>query len=1338
MPAGTRLMRISAIDPDEGEAGEVRYYLERPSVSKPKYLYSDNTIEGFVKTPDQFDLEDATRVFMIDEMTGDIRLQRRLDFETMQFYNFTIIARNNGQRPMSSSAVVLMEIEDVDENYYAPKFEHDIVTTASVAENSPLGTFVTRIVATDADDPTVPVVLQIVSGTGLGRFHIDPNSGNITTACILDAEAVGHYWLTIAARDRAVVPRTSYLEVLVSIEDVNDMPPVTIEPVYTVSLYENVTIGTEVLRLQAIDHDRSFRDKQPTVMFRILNDVPFAINASSGLIQTTKALDAENTSRYIFDVEVSEVRPVRNQTIQNKDQVLKSRTPVVVRLLDVNEFQPKSIRHTYHCNIFTHVNQSLPVCNVLARDQDVMEPGSGCSITYKIVAGNDENLFRINAATGFIYATTDRLEKGDHALRVQIGDCDHDEKQEKLHTTTVVILRVHQPKNQDNEKVPNRPPRVDEYEAMVTVSQNEQVGHMVAMIPVLDDDLGDRIYSAIVRGNVDDTFIFLENGALMLAKPLGRNSFSQFNLTIMATDGMSNMNFDVVVNVVADYDNFLAFTAANYTINVLENITVGTEIVQMSVVANEYSLIEKVFGIYSSRDPATKSIFEIEANNGKIKLRQELDFETGLKQHSMLIEVSDARAHHGLFNRRAFALVIINVIDVNDVPPRFVMSLFRGTILNTAAVGSSIVQVPAYDHDLGANGELSYSIDAGNINETFAIEPTFAYIYTTRSLLDVRQNEFFLKLRVTDNGRPRRTSTAAIHIHIEQPQTTPTTFRQHYYLVNVLEDEMINRVIMAPNVISHHPTFYQITKGDDRAVFGINVNTGEVYLRTKLDYEQAKNYTLTIAATNQVGHVDTATLVVNIIDTNDNEPRWTRPEFYGVLYEQGDEPQPKGKKTKPFEPKPQRLRERDTGQALVVTAHDDDSAHNAVLFYSIVEHTAREYFHIEPHTGALKLVKHFNCDDYRGDERHYNFSVSVVDYGQPRLKAKEDAIVQVQCADTDRVQRRCPPEFEHPVYKVRIYLPITANVIVAQLSATDCQYRFDKLEASSRDRPLVKPQYVFNITKCTRVDDNVGEECSSLFEMNTESGMLLTRSSAFPTGDFRLEVAAFNDDGEAGRAEVHVQATPYVSNGLRFTQDVFNISFSEGLHQMAKLMVLPVEGAKLGENLKYRIMTPNKHFLITNTIGALLYRGQPPFDREEVDRFELLIEVISATNEHRIAFTKVNIVLEDENDNQPIFLGVPYRFIVNRELVATTSTDGEVGRVYAIDADDHANGQVRYSIKSGNHENVFMIDASTGIVRLRPPFREYDQSEEIDSYSLTVAATDHGKFTLANILAKTN
>ena len=88
--------------------------------------------------------------FFIDDISGTIRIKKRLDFESKQLFNLTVKATDEGSPPLTSFANVLIEVLDVNENQHPPRFETFFLETA-VPENMPIGSLVTSVQAHDLD-----------------------------------------------------------------------------------------------------------------------------------------------------------------------------------------------------------------------------------------------------------------------------------------------------------------------------------------------------------------------------------------------------------------------------------------------------------------------------------------------------------------------------------------------------------------------------------------------------------------------------------------------------------------------------------------------------------------------------------------------------------------------------------------------------------------------------------------------------------------------------------------------------------------------------------------------------------------------------------------------------------------------------------------------------------------------------------------------------------------------------------------------------------------------------------------------------------------------------------
>lgn len=88
-----------------------------------------------------------------------------------------------------------------------------------------------------------------------GFFSIDEHTGVISLERPLDREVQSTYELKAWASDQGSPRLSSSCQVVISVLDINDNPPVFEHREYTAAVSEDVTVGTQLLRVQAASRD---------------------------------------------------------------------------------------------------------------------------------------------------------------------------------------------------------------------------------------------------------------------------------------------------------------------------------------------------------------------------------------------------------------------------------------------------------------------------------------------------------------------------------------------------------------------------------------------------------------------------------------------------------------------------------------------------------------------------------------------------------------------------------------------------------------------------------------------------------------------------------------------------------------------------------------------------------------------------------------------------------------------------------------------------------------------------------------------------------------------------
>ena len=151
------------------------------------------------------------RKFSIEPETGLVSVTGKLDYERAKDYFLTIQALDGGTPPLSNHATVNISIMDVNDN--KPIFTQ-LSYSASVTENSPVGSSIVTLTATDLDQvrpegdnwfqlfltpiyhlqgQNGEILYEIVHGDQQNQFTIDQSSGTISVGKTLDREMIASY-----------------------------------------------------------------------------------------------------------------------------------------------------------------------------------------------------------------------------------------------------------------------------------------------------------------------------------------------------------------------------------------------------------------------------------------------------------------------------------------------------------------------------------------------------------------------------------------------------------------------------------------------------------------------------------------------------------------------------------------------------------------------------------------------------------------------------------------------------------------------------------------------------------------------------------------------------------------------------------------------------------------------------------------------------------------------------------------------------------------------------------------------------------------------------------------
>ncbi|XP_017691028.1 PREDICTED: cadherin EGF LAG seven-pass G-type receptor 2 isoform X1 [Lepidothrix coronata] len=824
-PTGTPVTRVTAQDPDEGEAGRLLYAMAALFDSRSDAL------------------------FAVDPVTGAITTAAPLDRESKSTHVFRVTATDHGVPRRSAMATLTITVGDA--NDHDPSFEQPEYRE-SVRENLEVGYEVLTVRATDGDaGPNANVLYRLLNAGGANEvFEIDPRSGVIRTRGPVDREAVDAFELLVEAADQGQEPRSATATVRITVEDDNDNAPQFSERRYVAQVPEDVVPNAAVLRVTATDRDKG---SNALVHYSIVSGNTrghFYIDAQTGSLDVITPLDFEVTKEFTLRIRAQDGgRP----PLSNISGL------VTVQVLDVNDNAPIFVSTPFQATVLENVPVGYSVIHVQAIDAD---SGDNGRLVYTLLETGAGFPFAINNGTGWIVVASelDREAMDFYSFGVEAQD-QGTPPMASTASVSVTILDVN-----DNS------PEFTQREYGARLNEDAAVGTSVLTVSAVDRDANSVITYQISSGNTRNRFSITSQsggGLISLALPLDYKLERQYLLTVAASDGTRQDTALVVVNVTDANTHRPVFQSSHYTVNINEDRPVGTTVVVIS--ATDEDTGENARITYLMEDSIPQ--FHITANTGAITTQMELDYEDQVS-YTLAITARD----NGIPQKSDTTYLEILVSDVNDNAPQFLRHSYQGTVYEDVPAFTSVLQVSATDRDSGLNGRVFYTFQGGDDGDgDFIIESTSGIVRTLRRLDRENVPLYSLRAFAVDKGVPARRTPVEIQVTVLDVNDNPPVFERDEFDIFVEENSPIGLVVARitatdPDEGTNAQIMYQIVEGNIPEVFQLDIFSGELTALADLDYEAKAEYVMVVQATS-APLVSRATVHVRLRDTNDNSPQ---------------------------------------------------------------------------------------------------------------------------------------------------------------------------------------------------------------------------------------------------------------------------------------------------------------------------------------------------------------------------------------------------------------------------------------------------------------------------------
>ncbi|XP_051936007.1 protocadherin alpha-C2-like isoform X2 [Hippocampus zosterae] len=354
-----------------------------------------NSVKQYRLSPNQHLTLDSVKPFSNDKHI-ELILKKPFDREQMPSDRLILTAVDGGTPQRSGTAKINVRILDANDN--VPAFDSSVYKV-KVSENSPKGTLVIQLNATDLDEGSNGEVFYSFSSYTPERvrqmFSMDPDSGRITVKSNIDYEEMNSYEIYIQAMDKGPAAVAVHCKVVVDVLDVNDNVPEIVLSSLSIPLREDARADTVVAMISVNDRD-SGPNKQ--VMLELMPRTPFKIKSfrAHHTVVTSAFLDRETVSFYNITI----------RAIDGGTPPLSSQLTFKVDVADINDNPPRFEQTSYTVYISENNAVGSPLCTVKATDADTAE---NARITYTILNDNNHGIpvtsyVGIKTHTGEAYA----------------------------------------------------------------------------------------------------------------------------------------------------------------------------------------------------------------------------------------------------------------------------------------------------------------------------------------------------------------------------------------------------------------------------------------------------------------------------------------------------------------------------------------------------------------------------------------------------------------------------------------------------------------------------------------------------------------------------------------------------------------------------------------------------------------------------------------------------------------------------------------------------------------------------------------------------------------------
>ncbi|XP_033743249.1 LOW QUALITY PROTEIN: protocadherin alpha-10-like [Pecten maximus] len=485
---GEVVVQVTARDLDSGDKGTVSYRFNPSSIPS---------------------------VFGINDTSGDICCWK-IDYEAEQSFSFFVQAVDGGVQPLTSSALVVITVTDVNDN--APQVNINLPPGGEViSEAAEAGRYIANVAVSDPDSGAfrqcdLSVTQRLLQNGDPLYQHVQ-----VLLKQRLDREVKAIHNVSVVCADGGSPNLVTTTSFIIHVGDVNDNPPIFTHSQYNVSIYENNQVGAPVTIVTAMDKDDGENGRVRYSLSGNEDDF-FSINEDSGVVSANVVFDRETHSKLEFQVVATDSNVITK---------FSTTATVMVTVRDINDNQPSFSQESVHIYCTGEPGSSTVIGQLFAYDKDI---GANGNIHFPPTHPYT-SIFEIIQSTGQIQTKVvlDRENQGMYDFHVTAED----NGQPALQTTTNVVIVV----EDVNDNVPNVtfPTSANN---TVTITPSKSRGTIVTKVMASDPDQGvnSELSYVVMKGGSSLFHVDNKTGVVSLGQDLTEGQIGTYAILLAVQD----------------------------------------------------------------------------------------------------------------------------------------------------------------------------------------------------------------------------------------------------------------------------------------------------------------------------------------------------------------------------------------------------------------------------------------------------------------------------------------------------------------------------------------------------------------------------------------------------------------------------------------------------------------------------------------------------------------------------------------------------------------------------------------------------------------------------------